>query len=335
MKPRLLVVCGPTASGKTDLALEIAARVNGEIVCADSLTVYRGLDIGSAKPSPAQLATVPHHLVSIRDPDETFTAADFRSESEKAISAIICRGRRPIVVGGTGLYIRALLGGLAKAPGENQETRKILMERAAREGNLSLFEELMTVDPASAGKCHPNNLVRIIRALEVWHVTGTPLSSFHEGHGFTERPYNCLSLYINLPRPQLYSRIDARVDAMIEAGLVDEVKSLLAAGVSEGAKGLQAIGYKEVTALLRGDTDLQTMKSMIRQNTRNLAKRQITWFRKETDVYHVAYPENSANIFCIAEKFFNQGEKPHVQDPLQHSGSVPEPGPQGKGPGHS
>ncbi len=316
MKPRILVIAGPTASGKSDLAISLAKQLDGEIVCADSLTVYRGFNIGSAKPTPLQRSEVPHHLIDIRDPHENFTAADFLHGASKAITAITERGRVPIVAGGTGLYIRTLLGGLSDAPAADAETRNILQQRAMTEGRQALFEELRKVDPASAEQCHPNNIVRIIRALEVWHTTGRQASSFRHEHGFAEQRYEHLSICLHLPRPELYSRIDRRVDAMLAAGLVEEVTALLESSVPADSKPLAAIGYKEVVAFLKGENDRETMADMIKQNTRNFAKRQITWFKKESAMHPVAYPENSDTIFTAAEKFLREGEKPDVQDPL-------------------
>ena len=335
MKPRLLVIAGPTASGKSELALRLAQQLDAEIVCADSLTIYRGIDIGSAKPTTLQRSLVPHHLLDIRNPSEAFTVADFISEATTAIHQILKRGKRPIVAGGTGLYLRALLGGLADAPGENPEIRMQLRMRGEREGGLQMLEELRQIDPITAESCHQNNLLRIIRGLEVWHSTGKPLSSFHAGHGFQDSHYDHLFICLQMQRDELYKRIEKRVDLMLEQGLVAEVKALLDSGLPEDAKPLMAIGYKEVTAYLKGRLDLTAMSTLIKQNTRNLAKRQITWFKKESALQLVAYPENSVTIETVASTFFKEGEKPHVKNSLQHSGPIPEPGPQGKGQGNS
>ena len=324
MKPRVLVIAGPTASGKSELALQLAEQLDGEIVCADSLTVYRGLDIGSAKPTAQQRSRVPHHLLDIRDPDQLFTAADFMTEARRAIDDILSRDKRPLVVGGTGLYLRVLLRGLTDAPPADPSVRQRLQQQAEREGTEALLDELRRVDPETAARCHPHNLVRILRALEVWQTTGTPFSRFQQQHGFSDAPYDPLLLCLDLPRPELYQRVNHRVTTMLEAGLVAEVQTLLQAGIPADAKPLQAIGYKEVLAHLRSETDLETMTELIRRNTRHLAKRQLTWFRREPDVHWVAYPQNSATIAACAAMFFREGERPHVQNPLQHSGSVPE-----------
>ncbi|CAH2030346.1 tRNA (adenosine(37)-N6)-dimethylallyltransferase MiaA [Trichlorobacter ammonificans] len=306
---RLLVIAGPTASGKSALALELADRLDGEIVCVDSLTVYRGVDIGSAKPSPTDRARVPHHLLDIRNPCEPFSAADFRREAARAIADITARGKRPILAGGTGLYLRILLGGLADAPGGDRELRERLQRRAEQEGGEALLAELQRIDPETAAGLHPNNLIRIIRALEVWHASGAPLSHFQQRHQFSDRPYRPLQYLLNLPRELLYRRIDARVHRMLREGLVEEYQSLVASGVPADAKPLCAIGYKEVAAFLAGDIPASELPQVIARNTRHYAKRQLTWFRKEAEMLSVAYPPDSATIAREAARFFKEGER--------------------------
>lgn len=304
MKPRVLVIAGPTASGKSALALDLAAALDGEIICADSLTVYRGLDIGSAKPTAEQQRQIPHHLLDIREPTEPFTAADFKLAAKAAIAAICQRGKRPILAGGTGLYLRALLRGLNDAPGEDPALRETLRKRLECEGAETLLAELAKVDPDTSQRLHPNNRNRIIRALEVFQTTGIPLSQFQAEHGFADSPYDSLQFCLDLPRPELYQRIDDRVDAMLAAGLVAEVQGLLQSGVPADCKPLQAIGYKEVLAHLQGEYDHNEMVRLIKRNTRHFAKRQLTWFRSEPAMQWVAYPENSATIHFAAATFF-------------------------------
>ncbi|MCE1225016.1 MAG: tRNA (adenosine(37)-N6)-dimethylallyltransferase MiaA [Geobacteraceae bacterium] len=304
MKPRLLVIAGPTASGKSALALDLAEQLNGEIICVDSLTVYRGFEIGSAKPTPEQRQCVPHHLLDICEPTDPFTASDFRVAAAAAIQEITDRGKSPILAGGTGLYLRSLLRGLNKAPGEDPVLREALRERLEREGGEALLAELATVDPGTAQRLHPNNRNRIIRALEVFHTAGVPLSQLQAEHGFSESPYNSLQFCLDLPRQELYQRIDDRVDAMLAAGLVAEVQGLLQAGVPADCKPLQAIGYKEVVAYLQEKYDQTEMIRLIKRNTRHFAKRQLTWFRAEPEMQWVAYPENSATIHSAAATFF-------------------------------
>lgn len=304
MKPRVLVIAGPTASGKSALALDLAAALNGEIICADSLTVYRGFEIGSAKPTAAQQRQIPHHLLDIREPTEPFTAADFKLAAKAAIADIWQRGKRPILAGGTGLYLRALLRGLNDAPGEDPALREMLQKRAVQEGAEVLLAELAQVDPATAGRLHPHNLIRIIRALEVFLTSGRPLSYFQAEHGFSESEYHSLQFCLDLPRPELYQRINSRVDIMLANGLVAEVEGLLRSGVPADCKPLQAIGYKEVLAHLQGAYDHSEMVRLIKRNTRHFAKRQLTWFRSEPAMQWVAYPENSATIHSAAATFF-------------------------------
>lgn len=304
MKPRVLVIAGPTASGKSALALELAEQLDGEIICADSLTVYRGFDIGSAKPTPEQRHHIRHHLLDIREPTDPFTAADFRQAAAKAIEDIVQRGKRPILAGGTGLYLRALLRGLVAVPGENPALREKLKVRAEHEGRAALLAELARLDPETARQLHVNNLSRIIRALEVVLETGKPLSAWHAEHTFSDAPYDCLQFCLDLPRLELYRRIDERVDAMIAAGLVREVAGLLQDGLPVDCKPLQAIGYKEVVAYVHGHYDADEMARLIKRNTRHFAKRQLTWFRQEPGLEWLAYPENSATILTAAATFF-------------------------------
>lgn len=306
--PRLLVIAGPTASGKSALALELAEQLDGEIVCVDSLTVYRGLDIGSAKPSAADRARVPHHLLDIRDPREPFSAADFRREATAVITDIVTRGKRPILAGGTGLYLRILLGGLADAPAGDRDVRERLQQRAEREGGEALLAELRGIDPDTAAGLHPNNLIRIVRALEVWYASGVPLSRFQQQHRFSDRPYRTLQYLLNPPREELHRRIEQRVSWMLRAGLVEEYRRLRDAGVPADAKPLGAIGYKEVAAFLAGHIAADDLPHLIARHTRYYAKRQLTWFRKETEMLAVAYPPDSATIAQEAARFFREGE---------------------------
>ncbi len=304
MKQKVLVIAGPTASGKSELALRLAEQLNGEIICADSLTVYRRLAIGSAKPTTEQQQRIRHHLLDIREPDQPFTASDFRLAAAEAINDCIRRGKRPVLAGGTGLYLRSLLRGLNDAPGEDPALRAKLAERAKREGGELLLAELAQVDPDTARRLHPNNLIRIIRALEVFQCSGIPLSQFHAEHRFSDTPYDALQFCLDLPRKELYRRIDDRVDTMLANGLVAEVELLLQSGVTPVCKPLQAIGYKEVISHLRGEFDQEEMIRLIKRNTRHFAKRQLTWFRSESELQWVAYPQNSATIESAAATFF-------------------------------
>jgi tRNA dimethylallyltransferase len=310
MLPKILVICGPTASGKSDLALRLAHALDGEIVNADSMQVYQGMDIGTAKPTAEQQDGIPHHLIDIVRPDQPFSAADFAEAAATAISAICSRGKRPIVVGGTGLYIRSLLKGLVDSPGDAAgETRQVLRAEAEERGNQAMLEELRQVDPELAERIHPNNLVRIIRALEVFRTTGIPLSRYQHEHGFSGQCFLNLQIGIRVERPLLYSRIDERVNHMLEQGLLQEVQRLLDAGYRPETKAMRAIGYKEMTAHLAGEYHLDEAIRLIKRNTRHYAKRQLTWFNADKDIIWLEYPEKFDTILNTAIDFFEQRER--------------------------
>ncbi|KAB0665023.1 tRNA (adenosine(37)-N6)-dimethylallyltransferase MiaA [Oryzomonas japonica] len=303
-RPKILVVVGPTASGKSELALRLARELDGEIVNADSMQVYRGLDIGTAKPPPEQRAGVPHHLIDVAEPDRLFSAADFADAADAAIRAITGRGKRVIVVGGTGLYIRALLKGLVDSPSGAGAVRKALQEEAAQLGNEAMLDKLRQVDPESAARMHPNNLVRIIRALEVHRLTGVPLSRHQQEHAFGALRYDSLQIGIRIDRQELYRRIEARVDQMLAAGLVAEVQGLLAQGYGRQLKAMRAIGYKESAAYLAGECGLDEAVRIMKRDTRRYAKRQLTWFNADPDILWFEYPGKFASILQHAIEFF-------------------------------
>ncbi|MBC7962475.1 MAG: tRNA (adenosine(37)-N6)-dimethylallyltransferase MiaA [Steroidobacteraceae bacterium] len=305
---KLLIICGPTASGKSDLALRLARELDAEIINADSMQVYRGLDIGTAKPTPEQRAEIPHHLIDIVDPDELFSAADFAGAADDAIQDIIARGKRVIVVGGTGLYIRALLKGLVDSPSGAGEIRAALQEEAGRFGNAAMLEKLRLVDPELAAGLHPNNLVRIIRALEVQQLTGIPLSRYQKEHSFSARRYDTLQIGISVERVELYRRIEQRVERMLAEGLLDEVRGLLAAGFGPDLKAMRSIGYKESTAHILGEQTLEETICLIKRDTRHYAKRQLTWFKADPDIIWFEYPEKFANILQHVIEFFERRE---------------------------
>ncbi|GFE62449.1 tRNA (adenosine(37)-N6)-dimethylallyltransferase MiaA [Geobacter sp. AOG2] len=303
-KPKLLAVVGPTATGKSELALRLAREVDAEIVNADSMQVYRGMDIGTAKPTPEQRAGVPHHLIDVAEPDRLFSAADFAEAADEAIRAVTARGKRVIVVGGTGLYIRALLKGLVDSPSGAGAVRKALQEEAAQLGNEAMLERLRLVDPELAARMHPNNLVRIIRALEVHRLTGVPLSRHQEEHAFSARRYEALQVGISIDRAELYARIEGRVERMLAEGLVDEVRGLLAKGYDRQLKAMRAIGYKETAAYLAGECSLEEAVQLMKRDTRRYAKRQLTWFNADPDILWFEYPGKFGSILQHAIEFF-------------------------------
>lgn len=306
LPPKLLIICGPTASGKSELALNLARELDAEIVNADSMQIYRGMDIGTAKATAAQRAEIRHHLVDIVDPDHHFSAADFMEAADAVIGTIAARGKRIIVVGGTGLYIRTLLKGLVDSPSGAGEIRQQLQEEARELGNHAMLEQLRLVDPELAERIHPNNLVRIIRALEVYQLTGVPLSRYQQEHSFATSRYPFLQIGLKVDRQELYQRITARVERMLTEGLVEEVQGLLAAGYGPELKPMRAIGYKEVCAFLAGELGREEAAELIKRDTRRYAKRQVTWFSAETETIWLEYPQNFASISKHAIEFFDQ-----------------------------
>ena len=307
--PKLLVICGPTASGKSELAIRLARALDAEIVNADSMQIYRGMDIGTAKPTPEQRAGIPHHLIGVADPDQPFSAADFALAADEAIRGITGRGKRVIVAGGTGLYIRALLKGLVDSPSGAGEIRRELQEAARELGNQAMLEKLGRVDPELAARIHPNNRVRIIRALEVYRLTGVPLSRYQQEHGFSGRRYESLQIGIKVERRELYRRIDERVERMVEDGLLDEVHGLLASGYGRDLKSMRAIGYKEAAACLAGEYGPDEAVRLIKRDTRRYAKRQLTWFNADPDILWLEYSEKFDTILRHAIDFFERQEE--------------------------
>jgi tRNA dimethylallyltransferase len=274
---RLLAIVGPTAAGKTRLAVDLAKKLNGEIISGDSMQVYRGLDIGTAKADAEERQGIPHYLIDILDPQEEFSVVDFRARAASLITEIAGRGHLPILAGGTGLYVKALVEGydFSAAPG-SEAVRQRLEALAESHGNAYLHSLLAEVSPSTAARLHVGDRRRIIRALEVHELEGEEVSRSKA----QDLVYETLVIGLNMNRPALYERINARVDTMVTAGLAEEVASLLAAGVSPDAQSLQAIGYKQFVAYVRGECDLATATAAVKQATRNFAKRQLTWFRK-------------------------------------------------------
>jgi tRNA dimethylallyltransferase len=304
-KIKILVIQGPTASGKTGLAIRLAEAIGGEIVNADSMQVYKGMDIGTAKPCKDLQNKVPHHLIDIVSPEQNFSVGDFRKEAVKAIADIHARGAKPIIVGGTGLYIRALLKGLAEVPPADDEYRMELQELLEHKGGEFLLSQLALVDLVSATALHPNDHVRIIRALEVFRLTGKPISEFRGCHGFMTEDYSYLKIGIRVERAELYARINHRVDEMINDGFIDEVIGLLALGYGRELKSMRSIGYREICSYLSGETDLDKAVSLIKRNTRHYGKRQETWLRGDPEISWVEYPKSFDTIQNHVIAFFD------------------------------
>ena len=287
MKP-LVILTGPTAVGKTNLSIGLAKRINGEIISADSMQVYRKMDIGTAKIMPEEMDGVPHHLIDVLDPKEPFNVVLFKELATKAMDDIYARGRIPVIVGGTGFYIQAVTRDIDFTEAQQENTYRAELEKLAEEkGAEYLHERLREVDPASAESIHANNVKRVIRALEFYHQNGTPISEHNEEQKKQVSPYNLAYFVLNAPREILYERIDRRVDQMLEEGLVKEVEELKREGCHRGMVSMQGLGYKEILAYLEGEYPLEEAVRILKRDTRHFAKRQLTWFRRESDVIWV------------------------------------------------
>jgi tRNA dimethylallyltransferase len=303
----ILVLAGPTASGKTAFAISLARLIPLEVVSADSMQVYRGMDIGTAKPAPAERAEVPHHLVDVADPDEGYSAGRFVADAGEAIRGIRARGRVPLVAGGTGMYIRALLKGLDPLPSD-PAVREKLSRRWEEEGGAALHGELLRVDPVSAAKIHPSDRVRVVRALEVAEMTGEPPSARKASWDSGGSRYRVLFLVREVDREELYRRIDRRVDAMFRLGLVAEVEGLLARGYARTLPSMGALGYRHVLFhLLDGVPRDQAVREM-KRDTRRYAKRQVTWLSKETGAVRVGVFTPIEAVAAGVETFLAEGE---------------------------
>jgi len=303
-RPKVAVLAGPTAVGKTQVALAVAPELGAEIVNADSLQVYRELDIGTAKPTPAELARVPHHLIDLVAPPEPFDAARYLTLARAVIADLTRRGVPPLVVGGTGLYIKALLGGLFPEGGQYPDLRARLRQELAELGLPALYERLTRLDPATAARLPPGDTYRILRALEVVEGSGTPLSVLAAAHRFADRPYETLKIGLTLPREELYARIEARVEAMLAAGWLAEVEALLRRYPPD-LKPLRALGYRHLVAYLKGETDLAEAVAAIKRDTRRYAKRQLTWFRADPEIRWF-HPRDLPEMLALLRAFFQR-----------------------------
>ncbi|WP_457621390.1 tRNA (adenosine(37)-N6)-dimethylallyltransferase MiaA [Persephonella sp.] len=307
---KILVITGVTATGKTELSIELARKINGEIISADSMMVYKYMDIGTAKPSIEDRKTIPHHVIDVVEPSSDFSVKDFLEYSEKSIKQIIDKGKVPVVVGGTWLYIQALLYGLTDAPEGDWKIREKLYSRCINE----LYDELKRVDRIYAEKIHKNDRRRIIRALEVYYISGKPFSYFIDKHRFNESRYDFVGFVLERDREEVMNRIEKRVDNMFRQGLIDEVKNLVDMGYENAITSKQAIGYKEVLPYLKGEISLEEAKESIIKNTRDFAKRQIRTFRskfKDNKNWHrlnISNYTNSELLYKIIEKYKSEEE---------------------------
>lgn len=303
MVPRVLAVLGPTCTGKSDCAVWLAKEVGGEIVNADSMQVYRHFDIGSAKPDTTARQHVAHHLIDIVEPEEEFNGALFKEAADRAIRAVWLRNKVPIVVGGTGLYLRILFHGLFEAP-QDALLRENLKKRF-REDPAAVYEELKRVDQEYASRISPNDRVRVVRALEVYHASGMTMSRWQEGHGFGQHRYTVCKIGLRKERTVLYEKINRRVDKMLEEGWVEEVRALLAAGHNQALKPFLSIGYRDIVLYLGSVLGYAEMVDKIKRETRHYAKRQVTWFAREKDIHWFEYPEERKRIREEVKRFLH------------------------------
>ncbi len=299
-KPPLIIIAGPTASGKSAAAVELAKRFDGEVISADSMQVYRGMDIGSAKITEEEMQGIPHHLIDIIDPKDPWNVVRFQQEAKAAAKDIAARGKLPILAGGTGFYIQSLLYDIDFSEMEEDNAyRKSLEDFAAKNGAEALHQKLLEVDPKAAAEIHPNNIKRVVRALEFHHESGQAISDHNETQRLRPEAYNAVFFVLTMERQKLYKRIDDRVDLMMRDGLLDEVKRLLAKGCAPGDVAMQGLGYKQLIEYVNGACTLEEAIYQIKVQTHRFAKRQVTWFKREPNVIWIdrdQYPSNEAML---------------------------------------
>jgi tRNA dimethylallyltransferase len=301
-KPKIIVICGPTGVGKTSVGIDLARVFDGEIISADSMQIYRYMDIGTAKPTGEELASAPHHMINIVDPDEDFDAAQFSDRARPLIPKIQNRRKLPVVVGGTGFYIKSLLYGIFKSRAIDPEIRSRLRKDAKEKGSGFMYDRLKQIDPATAKRLHPNDSYRVIRALETIESTGRSILEHHQNHGFRDNPFDGLKIGLQMDRQMLYRRIDRRVDSMIEAGLEDEVKKLFDMGYSANLKSMQSIGYRHMADFVERRLSRDECIRTLKRDTRRFAKRQFTWFGADKEIIWLR-PDQSKRIHKLVNEF--------------------------------
>lgn len=303
----LLLLVGPTAVGKTAASIALAQAVNGEIISGDSMQVFKKFDIGTAKITPTEMAGIPHHLIDIKEPDGEFSAAEFKALADQKIQEISARGRIPIIVGGTGFYINSVIYEYSFSEAvEDKDYRQVLQRLLETQGAEYLLALLAKIDPQSAKRLHSNDTKRVMRALEVFHVTGRPMSELGSGIDKTIPRYSIVYQGLHMDRQKLYQRIDQRVDAMLAAGWLAEVESLLAEGVPESAQAMQGLGYRQLLAYLRGELTWERTVELIKRDTRHFAKRQLTWFRHDPHLIWVE-KDQKTDAAIQSELLYNAG----------------------------
>ena len=309
MKQDLFILAGPTAVGKTDISIKLAQKLNGEIISADSMQIYKHMDIGSAKITEAEKEGIPHHLIDFVSPFDEFSVAEFKEKSKNAIKDIASRGKLPMIVGGTGFYIDSLIFNYDFANTyKDEEYREHLKNLASEHGKEYVHELLKDIDEVSYKKLYPNDLKRVIRALEVFKLTGKTISEFNKEQDIFDIPYNVYYFVLNMDRSKLYERINKRVDIMMEKGLIEEVKSLQNMGCTPDMQSMKGIGYKEILYYLDGKLSLDEAVELIKKGSRHYAKRQLTWFRKDNRVHFIdkdQYKDDTEVCNAIEEKFLN------------------------------
>jgi tRNA dimethylallyltransferase len=304
-KPKILAILGPTAVGKSKLGIRVAREIDGEIVNADSLQVYKYLDVGTAKSSKEEQEEIPHHLIDLVDPDKEFNAGMYRKAAREAIEKLYKTGSRIILVGGTYLYVRVLLYGLIDGISANREIRDELRRLKSELGISHVYGKLKLLDPDTANRIHPNDYVRIERALEAYYITGAKMSELQEKHGFGEDEYEILKIGIFEEREILRKKIDKRVNTMIQEGLVDEVKKLRDMGFGKGLKPMHSIGYRQINQYLDGEVTFDKAIELIKRDTKRLAKRQMTWLRTDKGIHWYRIPEDLDKIMNAVRIFLS------------------------------
>ena len=305
-KPKIIVVCGPTAVGKTSVTIGLARRFDGEIINADSRQIYRHMDIGTAKPTVEERAAIPHHLVDFVEPGESFDARKFGALARQKAAELIARNKLPFVVGGTGLYIKSMLHGLFEAKESSPEIRARLKREAEEHGPRLLYERLEKADPETASRLHPNDVYRVARALEIYEITGKPASRLHREHGFSERKYDSLKIGLYMDRQILYERIDRRVDSMVSNGFLEEVRQLTDQGFSPSLKSMKTIGYGHMLEFLENKLSWPEALELLKRDTRRYAKRQMTWFRADPEIVW-RKPSQTDSLVPLIEEFLKNG----------------------------
>ena len=296
----MVVVCGPTGIGKTAAAIDIALRFNGEIVGADAMQVYRRMEIGTAKPTAKEQALVRHHLIDVVDPDEPFDASRYCQLARQTVADLHSRKILPVVTGGTGLYIKALLYGVFQAQPPDPQVRRRLQNEVEQSGSEAMHRRLAEIDPEAARRIHPNDTFRIVRALETLEVTGETITAHQKRHRFQDSPYQAFKIGLHMDRKVLYERINTRVDAMLQAGFKEEVQGLLAAGFRSELKSMQSLGYRHMVAFINGQVNWEETVRTMKRDHRHYAKRQLTWFRADPGITW-AEPEHISDLYGAIE----------------------------------